>query len=298
MDIIEQYLREMAFVPIKLKKVDTLWGHDVYSSKNLRKKFLTAVAQQKYSKPIYKNIENLTEKGIIIPCYSSKNIVQLALKKIFRKSGFPFAAIYSGSHNKVFITFEPNTKYLVYARDKWLSILLLHELIHLSSANLPGFFNLHRQTFVKYFNHVINDYFDIEISSVKAEKIAKFFYDQAIADGTLSAQRKQLIGFLEKNIGVELSKNHMEDRTIKNFIGAAYLYYVNDVKYLKLYDEGKGIVNDLAASLEFAYKKIGIPFNPSNIYAQEIFYPSEIICMECMYKPKRRHFDSVKPLRA
>jgi len=271
--------QELFALPIFPKKVATLHGMDLYSSKSLRDKYINAMYNISKVKPVAKDIERLIEQGKVVPCWINKGLFKLAIfKKLAPYSEQHVCGFFTPKYKQVFILMDNNIKW-GFAKDKFLSNLMLHELMHMGA-------NKFRFNFIsKFWGELISYY------SACFEHIFK------TGDYDITNECKVIIRFLFKNF-------EMKDHTSSTL--EKYLKLISSsfrAKSVLKEDEFNSVLTDFYYYLKLYFRDIDSLFNQirkfrhiysglekgysnglnitnvDSILSQELFFPSEVIAM-------------------
>ena len=146
----ETQLQELFAIPINTKVAATLDGMPLYSSTGLKKRYLQAMAKSGRTKPVYSTIAKLVEKDLLIPCFLSKNLYNLAKFKVFAPSGYKaIHGFYATDVKKIFL-FIDNTISYGFASNNHLARLTIHEGVHMA-AKKGNFINTFKTELIKYY---------------------------------------------------------------------------------------------------------------------------------------------------
>ena len=134
-------IQELVAAPISLSLETTIDGNKFYSSDTLKQKFVHAFEKSSKGKHVTKEIERLVEKGIVIPCYKSKNLLGFITKKLFSTSHDKYImGFYHVYEKKVIILVENSVTIFGTAANNELVSTTMHECMHLSAGrNLSKF---------------------------------------------------------------------------------------------------------------------------------------------------------------
>ena len=282
--------------PFGLQKAGTLSGMNFYSSDKLKQKFIEAVQERKETKPAADALVKLTERGIIIPCYSKKGIISFLGHKMW---GSPYdksiMAFFSPESNRVYMLMDNRVKYFVWTSSADLSQTLMHEMMHLSCYNLKGGFGSYfKSMWLTYYSEFFNLYFeskDIDKNDVKK------FIQLVLKNIEWSAAYSQK--FFDKPYAGEINmfaRNSGSDIEIaEEFMDAVNLFITNPNQYInQVYQRGSA-PQRIYACLAQAYKVLGYR-NPNSLFVQEILFPSEVAAITAGEKAIRPHYVAIEKL--
>ena len=75
-------IQELMAAPLSLSLETVIDGSKFYSSDALKGKFIEAFAKSSKGSQVTAQIEKLVEKGLVLPCYKSKNLFGFIKKKL------------------------------------------------------------------------------------------------------------------------------------------------------------------------------------------------------------------------
>lgn len=288
-----------SLAPIGLEKVDNIGGHPVYSSTKLKNTFIEAIENQKILKPVIKDIERLIDKKKIIPCYTEKNVISLVIKKTFSNAiDSGTYGLYDQKRNKVYILFDANVKYFMWADNKVLSAVVIHELIHYSAMNYPSkFYSTFKSDLETFYKKFFNLYLDVNSSKIDVFKIIKFCIKEF---ENINKFNRNSIFKLSK-IYNNVLKDVIPDKQIRKneivrILSVIKIYLINTDSFSSNVQRGDPQTIKLLKSLYLAYQSIGLR-NPSTLPIQEIIFPSEIIAIQTSQKISSKHYGAIKSIK-
>lgn len=171
----EEQLQELFSIPKGLEPAYQIDNLTFYSSDKLKKNFVIAFMKSSKGKHIAKQIDSLVEKGIVIPCYKSKNILSFIKHKLTSDNKY-IMAFYSVQDKKVVVIIDNSSTIFGTSSNNELTSTTMHECMHLAAGrHLNKFIKVFYPKLVEYYSAFFSDYFEIEnISKNKIGEIIKF----------------------------------------------------------------------------------------------------------------------------
>jgi len=284
--------------PIGLDVVGKLGNTKLYGSSKLQNNFLDAIRKQKFTKPCGDAIEDLTEKGIIIPCYTTGNLISyLALRLFGSKFNKSTMAFFSPDTNKIYMLFDNRVKYFMWTDDEDLSATVLHELQHFACFNLKQqFYSLFKNMCSKFYSTFFNYLFDSRyVTQHITDDINKFLmksfeWSTSLKESDFNKYEK----LLQKNLDINISADpEWMEKAIPYYIYSVKLYLLDPNKYIRFIYSREGMPFLIFICLIKAYNKLG--YNRLNsLFVQECLYPSEIAAITAGSRPQQIHYQAVK----
>ncbi len=276
----QQLQQELFALPFNTYEVANLDGWKLYSSDSLKRKFSESMYKVSRTKPIAKEIEDLVYKNTIVPCWINKGIFRLAIFKIFAPTGSKTVlGFYIARHDQIYLLMD-NSMSFGFASNIKLANLLIHESMHMAATHMKG-------RFLSLFNNEITEFY-----KAMAEHIFK-------TKGDITKEAKILTNFLFKKF--EFSKEHnvraftnlyfklMDklfrkrsmlddgefDQVLTDYVNFVRLYFRDINRFVKSLRSNSHIYRGLLIGYEKGLKVR----NNVSLCIQELFFPSEIICM-------------------
>jgi hypothetical protein len=271
---------------------------DLYTSEKLKEKFKQLISNQKILQPGIDDINKLIDKDLIVPVLASKSILQILAKKIFTPkskldtmSSERTIGFYSAMEKKIFMLLDNNTSYIFFTQDDQIASTLLHELQHFSSDILPKeFLSTHKESLQLYFQELIRLVFNVKITKQDSFSLVSWIYynverTKAYGTGILI----KYATYLEKLLLKYLKPNDPNLERISSFLSSLHLYLSSFTSFVMALKSGNRNVISTVVSLQNSYKKLGIN-TPESLCIQELWAPSEIICVESQQNTSSKHF--------
>jgi len=134
----------------------------LYTSPELKQKFIEGMAEHKLTAPVSKTIQELIEKNRLIPCWVNKGLGSIILFKIFAPLDVKsIGSFYAPSENVVALLMDNSTFFLFYVPNRTLAYLTLHELCHYAAGNSSSFPSLSAKILTKYYEVMFHTLFEI-----------------------------------------------------------------------------------------------------------------------------------------
>jgi hypothetical protein len=135
----------------ELDLVGSLVGVRLYTSNNLKRKYLIAMGKTSKTMPILKTIKSLMDRKILTPIYSTDKLLKsLRKKQPIQIRGF--AGLVTGEKD-IYIFVETDANIFGFTSNDDLASVTIHELIHFfSDFHAREFFNVFKDDLKKYYN--------------------------------------------------------------------------------------------------------------------------------------------------
>jgi hypothetical protein len=295
-------------LPYSLTQIGDINGQKMYSSKELQNKFLEAISTQKIIKPVYAKIENLIERQIIIPCFTSRNLIDL-IKRKFMSSGlatkflgttedFAFehnVGVYYSNHNKIYIFLDPQTNYIIYMKDIALAGTVLHELMHYASLNLKSkFYDINKESLNMYYRVFYNNYFNSKFSDNILKDIILYMLNKFEWPKNVTTSFLTNFSFhLSKRLEPVMTEKERDEKIVK-LLSTVKLYLVDMDSFITSLRNDDS-VRSIVKLLVRCYSILGIS-QPSTLAIQELVFPSEVIAIEAEMNTSSNHYQTIKLL--
>lgn len=287
-------LQEVFIMPTNLKLRATMNNQKLYGSKKLDASYLKALSKSGRTKPYISKFEKLVDKKIIRPCFiGAKRVAGFYAWKIFGESTSKhIMGCFYPKSKQIYILINNQSNWFGYTSNNFLAKLTVHELMH-RTAFMSG------MSFISKFGDELGDFYGelwSEIFSIKKKKLRK---------NTVLP----IVGFLFKNF--ELSKgfsrssftkeqvllkrelfplsNMLEDefdRKLRKYMEVQILFLGDTKRFYQL----KGDYEEILWPLYLAYKRAFNEKNLTTMAIQELFAPSEVMCI---YSEKSRKASTV-----
>lgn len=290
--------QELFALPIAPKKVATLQGMDLYSSDSLKDKYINAMYNISKVKPVAKDIERLIHQNKIVPCWINRGIFRLAIfKKLAPYSSQGIAGFFTPKTKQVFILMDNNIKW-GFAKDKWLSSLMLHEMMHMASDKFRNqFIKTFWTELLSYYASMYADIFKTKGYNIVEETklLIRFLFKNFEFGNHSSSTVKKYVDLVNSNFRKKSTMTETEfSIVLADFYNYIKLYFAD---LNQLFSQLRNYTH-IYSGLKKGYTQgLGISNNES-FCSQELFYPSEVIAMQIeLYKGSlSKHFSVIKKL--
>ncbi len=290
--------QELFALPIAPKKVASLQGMNLYSSKSLKKKYINSMYNISKIKPIAKDIERLINNEKIVPCWVNKGIFRLAVFKIFAGySSQGIAGFFSPKTKQIFILMDNNIKW-GFAKDKWLSNLMLHELMHMASDKFKNsFIRIFWGEFLSYYKIMFEEIFKTHGFDINNETkmFVRFLFKNFEYKKHSSGTIKKYLDLISRNLRKKSTLTEDEFNSVLSDFYHFIKLYFSDLN--SLFNQLKKFKHIYAGLTKGYEAGLGVTNNLS-FCSQELFYPSEVTAMFIeLYKgPQTKLFSIIKKL--
>jgi hypothetical protein len=271
--------QELFALPIFPEKVASLQGMDLYSSKSLRDKYVNAMYKISKVKPVVKDIERLVDSGKIVPAWINRGIFRLAIfKKLAPYSSQGIAGFFTPKTKQIFILMDNNIKW-GFAKDKWLSNLMLHEMMHMASDKFRNnFIKIFWSEFLSYYSAMYAEIFKTKGSNITEETkmMIRFLFKNFEFKPNTPKTLKKYLELISSNFRKKSTLNKEEfDSVLSDFYHYIKLYFTD---LNSLYNQLRKFTH-IYSGLTKGYEQGLSITNNLSFCSQELFYPSEVTAM-------------------
>jgi len=279
-------LEEFMAMPIGMKKIGNFFGKDIYTSDKLKERFLVSSSVNGRTKPVSNSIRKLVDKEKLIPAFINKDIFSYFKYKWGDRANIhSAAAMYLFKEKKIIILMDNNISY-GFANNDFISLLILHEGMHMAASLYPS-------AFISIFQNDLEDfYFDIfkNIFSLKGDskpkeikKIVKYLFNTEMSFNK-KVDSKIFVNYFNI-LTSSLSKyttleKDVFNKNVRDWVVCGKLYYSNPMIVYNNARSFMHILNPIAR----AYKTVWGSAPEGNFFVQEILVPSEIISIRSEIK--------------
>ena len=275
--------KQMASLPGITKKDREIIKYDgveFYTNEKLRQKFILSLMKHTPTKS-HNTIIKLINKKTIIPAFLTKSTFswyvknQLDTEQDDKMSGV--RGFYSPRTKKIFILIDAGYKVLGWVPDQYLAGVTLHECMHMAAKVDPKkFLTTNIKPLYDYYSTFLDQVF-ITGKKFDREKVVKwidYMYNFEIGKGKLSAGDYGMLIHNSVRPNTKLSKEEMINR-VKYIIRYAFnTYGAGGSKLMNVIRENINVYRALMQSYKVAFR-----FTPRTLAYQELFTPSEVICI-------------------
>ena len=282
-------------------------GEDtVYTNEKIKQTFIQSISDQDTFKPIMGDIVRLIETDRIIPVHVKIGLVRKIImffsknKRKFAQSNFAMA-FFDHETRKIFVLVENISNFSYWMKQESLSLVLLHELQHMTSTLFPNsFMNLHKKSLIAYFKAFVKLYFGVSINDMEAYKIASWLhYKTETTKGRTSLTSETSREYFQIVWSILdpyfESKDALKKATIRYFNTIA-LYINQPELYAQLVHVKDVKTFIMFKSLRESYKALKI-LKTDSLCIQEVLYPGEVICIESEFNTQPRHFQLITKIK-
>jgi hypothetical protein len=283
----DKRLQELFSTPTGLDPEITISGTTFYSSKKLKDSFIIAFGKSSKGKHVYPEISNLVKKGIIIPCYKSKNILSFIKNKLTQSPDKYILAFYNLKERKVIVLIDNSMSLFGTSSNNELASTTLHECMHLvAGKNLPKFTQIFKPYLQAYYSAFFKKYFALkEEPGKKIDEVIKFLskYEKN-GPGYANKDLSNYFKFLNSTFGGSNSNLTDQDfqTRLTNYIVAAKLFIVSMPTLFK----NKRNFETIFTYLNEAYQEAFGKRNQYTTPIQEVISLSEVACVLAEMHPK------------
>ena len=305
--IINKQLKSaLATVGYKDADVGKVGEDKIFTNEEIKKNFLDIISQQDTFKPIINTITRLIETDRIVPVHIKVGLLNQVMyfffknKKKYARSSFSMA-FFDFESRKIFVLAENIKNYNYWSKQEAMSLILLHELQHMTSLLFPvSFLRLHEKSLIKYFQRFFKLYFSIDISKEDSYKIIKWLH---VKNETLKGQSlnlsdvaKEYLNLMWNVLKPYFSNTEHLKKRINEYFYTLVIYWKNSSMYSQMVHERRNPVYDVFIALKRSYEALNI-LKTDTLSIQELIFPGEIICIESEFNTQPRHFKLITQIR-
>jgi len=301
-----QLKRALSIVGYRDTNVGELDEDKIYTNQKIIDEFVSIIQDQSTFKPIIADITRLIETNRIVPVHIKigllKKITYLLFKnkKKFAQSSSALA-FFDFESRKIFVLVENIENFNYWKKQEALSLVLLHELQHMTCLLFPKtFMKVHAKSLALYYKRFFKLFFEKEINVNETYKVALWLHDRTetiTGRSTLDASTlNQYIKILWKVLRPYYKDTISLKRDIVDYFKILAVYVNMPSLYTEyLHSKNKQALR-MFLSLRDAYKSLNILKNDS-LCIQEVLFPSEVISIESEYNTQEKHFKLIKAIK-
>lgn len=276
----KQLQQEIFALPFNTYQVASLDGWKLYSSDTLKRKYSESMYNMQRTKNIASDIERMVDKKQVIPCWINKGIFRLAIFKIFApRSMQSIAGFFTSQENQIYLLIDNNLSF-GFANNGLLASLTVHEAMHMAANRLRGsFVSLFKDELTNYYSAMYEFIFktsgDISKSS---QRIFNFLFKEFEfrANPPIKPFLKKYLKVMDTELRKHSTMSLEEfDKTLLHYMDYIRMYFFQEDRFFSSIRQFAHIYQGLRKGYE---KGLGVKGNTS-LMVQELFYPSEIICI-------------------
>jgi len=279
-----QELQEIFAVPTKVEKIKGFSDIDLYTSDKLKSNYILSMFKTERTKSIVGEIKRLVEKGLIVPCFLTKNILQFAAHRIFSRSeSKSVLGFYIPSQKKLFLLIDNNINLFGFASNDWLANLTIHEGMHMFADLKPSkFLSVFKNDLIQFYNNLFTELLNLENQNSKSIEsivlfIAKMEKDLPRSNDTL----KKYFDQIEKLQEYSTLEHNTFENIVRDYIVSIKLFWTDFGTFRNIAKSYKHILTPIYNSY---YKTFDI--HPNTFAIQELFSISEVISVAAEEKTK------------
>ena len=283
----DDYIRkEMFAYHTGLELADNVDGEKLYTSNSLKRNFVLSIKETARTAGIYPQIEELVNKGSIIPCFKRKGFFgNLKFQFFGSKDDKMIAGFFYPETKKVYIMIDNSINKFGFASNDILASTTLHECMHLfSHKNKAKFMSIFFSDLRKFYYEVFNGIFKLNGVPKNLDKvinfISKFETARNFNINKVLTDYYNLLLVSFKNDS-KLEENDFM-RTLTNYIVPIKIYFMSFPAFMRSYDKYEAIFIPIGQ----AYEKALGGKNKYTMEFQELVSTSEPICVLSEIKPR------------
>ena len=292
-DYIKKSLEEMFAYHINLILVDKIDGKKLYTSDSLKKNFILSIEQTGRTSGIFQQIEELVNKGVIVPCFKHKGFFNNLRFQFFgSKDDKIVAGFFYPETKKVYIMIDNSLNKFGFTSNDILASTTVHECIHLfSNANKAKFMSIFMSDLRKFYYEVFNGIFKLKSVPKNLDNVIKYISKFETAKNfNINKTLTEYYNLLKVSFK-DISKMEENDfmRTLTNYIVPIKIYFMSFPAFMSSYKKYESIFIPIAQ----AYQKAFSGKNTCTMEFQELISTSEPICVLSEIKPKNSKIKQV-----
>lgn len=223
-------LYELFAPPFRLKQVATLDGIKIFSSDKTVKKFKMMLEKTGRMRPYVKDLNDLVDRGVIIPSFLSKGVVSFLASKILGYNRGNAYALYYRPHKKVYVFIDAEMTSWGTAENDELLSTTVHECMHVfADTQSSKYMSVFKGVLIDYYSEVFKECFQLKsVSKKDVFDVIKLMRKQARSNRPLNKNLADLYYFLQKKFesSSELEKNQFLQR-LQDYIVVAKIGAMN-----------------------------------------------------------------------
>ena len=282
-------------------------GEDsIYTNEKIKQTFIESISDQDTFKPIMGDIIRLIETDRIVPVHVEIGLVKRVIlffsknKRKFAQSNFAMA-FFDNDSRKIFVLVENITNFNYWMKQESLSLVLLHELQHMTSTLFPNsFMNIHGKYITRYFKYFINLYFGVSVSDDNAHKLASWLHHKTETTkgrATLtSLTSKEYFQILWSMLDPHFESKDKLKKAVIDYFNVISVYMQQPELYSHLVHNKDSKMFYMFKCLRESYRSLNI-LKTDSLCIQEVLYPGEIICIESEFNTQPRHFQLITKIK-
>ncbi len=299
-----QFLNELFAPPSSESNVAVIVdGQKMYTSKELKIKFIKALMKNTKGKKVAKSFMNLVKNNKVIPCWYDKGLLSFLKRKIHDKIYEPDRgsiergnfAFYSPTAD-VIIIFLQESSVFGYINNHWLTKLTIHEVLHMVSKKLGNrFLSLFKDELDTYYTELFTSIFYLDKNSKVKDEVRNIYsFIHKKIELPIKASGSTFVDY--RGMILERLKPHsnLADDIFYERVSA----FFNVIKFFlrdeQLYINNMKNYRDIVNPLYMSYKKIAE--SPKTMCIQELLAPSEVIGIMSEFVDSSKVIKAIKML--
>jgi hypothetical protein len=300
---IQEKMRPKA-APTGLNYSGTVEGYKIHTSDKLSEEFFKIIDYAKVLGPVRETMKILTNKGLIVPCYTSSNAIKWFIKKAWisiTTSQYTFA-FFSTDTNKIYVAFD--YQWHSYGiNESLLGRILIHELQHFAAFNMKNqYYSMFKGVYAEWYQYFWNYYFDtidVKAASCKDQvhfltKTFEWARNPVVIKKFIGDYRKIVEGIAQR---AKVGENPEVKIRINEFMMIMEQFFISPSKYpFSIHHQLEPYWSFYKSCLN-AYKRLGKGGHKSgSVFIQELLIPSEIASMTSEH-PESKHYNVINQLK-
>jgi len=281
----DKHLEELFAPPVGLELEAVVDGQKFYSSQKLKEAYIKSMGASGRATHIFKQVEKLVmKKGLIVPCYLSKNMYRLFKHKLFGSADDKsIVGFYHMVQKRVFILIDNSVTPIGTAKNDEIASTTMHECVHLYADKMKGkFYGTFKQELERFYISYFSRIFQLKTKpDVKPiiKFISSFEYKRA---EQINKQLTKYYYLLEKTVKPHSQLDERElTAMLQAYIVSIKLSLMNFTTFLRMYRDYKTIYGPLDRAYQEAFGKRNTFTTPY----QELSSVSEVICVLSEMRP-------------
>jgi hypothetical protein len=283
----------------RVVKIDNM---TFYSSDRLNDLVEESFKKSSITKPVASKLRELIDRDLIIPVFSTKNMLHFIYRKVFQPTEYEYTSgFWTPKIRKVFLLIDSNVNVLGYATNTLIAKVLIHELMHVYAHMKPNqyinFFQDELVAFYKTYWGLISGNKEIPDRNIMniLQYMRKSYDNIKGPNTTIGRMEASYKNIIDKEI-TPFAKRESEiyEKLIKNFFLALRLYFISPMAFRRNYDHPD--IRSVISPLLITYRdqlNIGIP---KLLCVQELIFPSEVIAVFAASAYPNKVYSAIKQL--
>lgn len=304
----KQLKRALASGGYRTSDVGEVGNDKIFTSDEIKESFIESISSQDTFKPILEHIVRLIDLDVIVPAHVKEGLVNKIVyfffkgKKEYAESNFCIA-FFAPESSKIFVLVENAENLDYWKKEEVLSLILLHELQHMTATYFPtSFIRLHSRSLIAYYKRFFKLYFRTDVSDRDVYKIVNWIHTQTETRRGRSRLENETLNRYFGILWTILKPGYESADQLKAdlyaFFRVMIMYLNNPTTYVQMVHQKDPACTKVFTCLEESYKALNITQSVNSMFIQEVFAPGEVICIESEFNTQPRHFKLITQIKS